>query len=200
MRQVIFLFYSLLFLFSCTPKTEIVETEDEFGNILKYTRDTEDFAREGEFTLSTPEGQLLEKATYVNDTLDGLRILFFENGDTATVEQYKMGKFEGPYSVFYENGQLELEGNYINNAMSGKWTRYYQSGKLMEEVNFENNEENGPFVEYYENGNLKAEGSYLDGDNEHGALKLYNENGELVREMDCKKGICRTTWSAEGEE
>lgn len=64
----------------------------------------------------------------------------------------------------------------------------------MEEVMFADNEENGPFTEYHKNGSLKAEGNYLNGDNEHGLLKLYNEEGELVRKMQCDSGICQTTW------
>jgi antitoxin component YwqK of YwqJK toxin-antitoxin module len=83
---------------------------------------------------------------------------------------------------------------YKDGAMEGPWKRYYPSGQLMETVQFSNNEENGPFVEYYENGNLKAEGQYYHGDNEHGLLKLYAENGELIRKMECDSGRCRTIW------
>ena len=51
-------------------------------------------------------------------------------------------------------------------------------------------------MEYFRNGNLKAEGSYLDGDNEHGLLKLYDETGRLIRKMECEQGVCRTFWRA----
>ena len=81
--------------------------------------------------------------------------------------------------------------------MTGKWKKYYESGALFEEVTFSDNKENGPFIEYYENGNLKAEGEYLEGDNEHGLLSLYNEKGELERKMECQKGICKTIWKAD---
>jgi len=80
-----------------------------------------------------------------------------------------------------------------------KWKRYYDSGELMEIVNFVENEENGPFVEYYKNGNKKATGNYLDGDNEHGELELFDEQGELIKKMNCNKGICRTSWTKEAD-
>ena len=197
MRHFIFSLVIFGLCLSCSQQTELVETEDEFGNVIKYTRNKKDYAKEGAFLLTTPGGVILEEANYIRDTLNGLRIMFYETGDTAVIEHYEMGKFVGPYKSFYVGGQLELEGSYIGNAMTGAWTRYYESGKLMEVVNFKDSEENGPFIEYYENGELKAEGSYLNGDNEHGELKLYDEQGSLVRKMNCKMGICRTTWEAE---
>ena len=64
----------------------------------------------------------------------------------------------------------------------------------MEEVSFQDNQENGPFTEYHENGQLKAEGYYQEGDNEHGLLKIYDKQGELVKTMNCQHGVCRTVW------
>ena len=60
--------------------------------------------------------------------------------------------------------------------------------------NFVNNDENGPFREYYKNGNIKAEGTYINGPNEQGELKEYNEDGELIKIMSCTNGICNTIW------
>ena len=192
MRHFILMFVAIAWIFGCSQKTELVETVDEFGNTVKYSRNKKDYAKEGKYLIINPDGITVEEAYYVNDSLDGARIVFFDSGDTSIIEHHKMGKFEGTYKAFYENGQIEIEGNYVNNIMSGPWTRYYESGQVMEVVNFENNEENGAFVEYYKNGNLKAEGAYLNGDNEHGELKIYNEAGKLIRRMDCQKGICKT--------
>jgi len=189
----------LFALVSCQPKTETVETQDEAGNTIRYERRLNDYAKEGAYLKLDPNGKKLEEAQYKNDTLDGWRILFSETGDTVVAERYKNGAFDGEYRVFHENGKLKLLGQYVNNEMVGVWKGYYDTGALKEEVQFKNNQENGPFVEYHPNGKLKAEGTYQDGDNEHGELKLYNENGELVRRMNCEMGVCRTVWSAEGE-
>jgi len=114
-------------------------------------------------------------------------------------ETYKRGTFSGPYRLFYPGGELKQSGKYRDNLMVGKWKGFYDNGQLKEVVQFENNEENGAFIEYHSNGKLKAEGSYLDGDYEHGELKLYDENGELERTMQCVKGRCSTTWSRDGK-
>lgn len=179
---------------------EIVEKTDAYGNIERYARRLSDYAKEGKYTLISPEGNILETAQYQNDSLHGSRVIYFENGDTQIVEQYQHGLFAGPYRAYYEEGGLELSGTYTANSMEGVWKRYYPSGQLMEEVNFQDNQENGPFTEYHENGKLKAEGYYQDGDNEHGLLKIYDEQGELAKTMNCQHGVCRTVWEKEGSD
>ena len=46
----------------------------------------------------------------------------------------------------------------------------------------------------------KAAGNYLAGDNEHGELKLFDENGELIKKMNCNNGLCQTSWTKEENE
>ena len=111
-----------------------------------------------------------------------------------------MGQFTGEYRLYHDNGELKQKGTYRNNAMTGPWETYYDNGQLKERVQFEGNMENGPFIEYHRNGKLAAEGAYKEGDYEHGELKIYNENGELIRSMLCDNGRCQTTWSAEEEQ
>ncbi|MEN0005817.1 MAG: toxin-antitoxin system YwqK family antitoxin [Bacteroidota bacterium] len=189
------------FLAACgkgSGRLETVEVRDSiYGYTEKYTRLPDDYAKQGLYQKFSEQGLLMETAYYERDTLNGPRVVFSIKGDTQIVEHYNMGIFDGAYELFYENGQLELKGQYTANAMAGEWRRYYDNGQLSEIVQFRDNEENGPFIEYYENGNLKAEGSYLNGDNEHGELKLYDEEGKLVRIMNCNQGVCRTQWAAE---
>jgi len=181
----------------CKSNVETVENTDAAGYTERYERRKADYAKEGKYVKLDPRGKLLEEAQYTNDTLDGYRILYYESGDTQIVEKYDMGTFSGFYKVFHPNGQKKLVGQYQNDKMTGKWRAYYENGQLKEVVTFRNNNENGPFVEYYPNGNLKAEGTYLNGDFEHGELKLYDENGNHSKTMMCNRGKCETTWQAE---
>lgn len=194
-----YLLILLMTCFACQASLEQVEHTDEFGDQLRYQRRTKDYAKEGTFERRSASGQLVEIANYRNDTLHGKRILFYESGDTSSIETYKKGTFSGPYQLFFPDGTVKQAGRYRDNLMVGKWKGYYENGQVKEVVQFENNEENGPFIEYHANGNLKAEGSYLDGDYEHGELKLYDEDGELERTMDCINGRCSTTWSRDGK-
>jgi len=181
-----------------TSNLEEIEVIEDDGSKINYFRNKENFAKEGTFTRFDADGSKMEEAQYKNDTLHGVRHLYYPNGNIQVSENYINGAFEGTFKSFYENGKLQLEGMYINNTMDGIWKGYYDSGELKEEVLFENNNENGPFVEYHKNGKLKAKGTYLDGDNENGLLQLFSEDGELAKKMQCVEGVCRTIWTKEG--
>ena len=180
-------------LLGACKRTETVESEAS-GLLEKYSVDKKTRVKKGPYQKFETDGTLVETATYVNDALDGVRTIYFASGEPEIVEKYEAGILAGPYLSYYDNNQLEIEGQYHAGVMEGEWHRYYRSGQLMETVQFENNEENGPFIEYHENGKLKAEGQYYHGDNEHGLLKLYDENGDLMRRMECDSGICHTVW------
>lgn len=196
--KIMFFFAFCLLLTGCKTKLEKVETIDEdSGEKITYTRKVDNFGKQGLYTRWTKEGNKAEEAMYENDTLHGVRKLFYPDGTVFIEEYYDMGEFKGPWKTFHENGQVKLEGEYIENKMEGVWKGYYDNGALKEEVLFKASEENGAFTEYYKNGKLKAEGNYLNGDNENGLLKLYDEAGELVKKMNCVKGVCRTIWTKE---
>ncbi|MEM6320585.1 MAG: toxin-antitoxin system YwqK family antitoxin [Bacteroidota bacterium] len=196
MKKVFWIF--IVGCIACSSRTKLVEVKNDDGQLIeRYLQNKETKEREGKSESFDSQGRLLEVAFYKNGELNGERKLYHENGEVQAIEPYKDGQFEGIYQAFYENGQLELEGNYEQSQMTGQWKRYYPTGELMEIVTFVESEENGPFIEYYKNGQLKAKGTYLDGDNEHGELQLFDENGELAKKMDCQKGVCKTVWTSE---
>lgn len=194
-------FPTILLLFvlvsACGPKVETVEVRNEFDQKERYQRRTKDFAKEGLYQRYHQTGYLLEEAQYANDSLHGIRATFFPNGKREREETYHHGVLHGPVTLYYENGQKQLEQEYVQGVLQGLSTKWYKSGKMMEKVTMRDNEENGPFTEWYENGNLKAEGFYLEGDNEHDTLKLYDTLGQLERRMLCQSGACRTIWKRE---
>jgi len=195
MRLLIFSFWALI-LGSCS-NIEMVEVVDG-DTIERYSIDKKSGQKSGEYQRLI-DNKLVESASYQNDTLHGIRTLYTSTGQKEIEEHYEGGLYHGPYHTFYETGSRKIEGQYLNGTMEGEWKKYYESGQLMESVTMHENNENGPFVEYWESGSLKAEGSYLDGDNEDGELKLYDEDGTLMKIMQCERGICRTTWKPEAE-
>ncbi len=211
------MWYRLLFslaviylLFACEPTLKRVEQTDTYGYRSVATIDPKTGKKTGILERFDPGGSLVERAHYQDDLLDGPRILFSATGDTILVEHYaltlgeygeKAAVFSGPYRAFYEpEGQLRNKGQYVNNAMAGIWYRYYPNGQAAEAVTFRDNEEDGPFREWHENGQLKAAGTYQPGGKEEGELRLYNEQGQLQRVMQCSSGICRTRWHDEQQE
>ena len=200
MNHGLFVLMALLVIsIGCFEKIETTEVRNEAGQLEeRYEVDKASGSKEGSYARYR-DGKLIENATYHRDTLEGVRILYFDNGNKQIQETYAMGVYHGPYQSYYQSGQLKLEGQYQDGTMEGAWTKYYESGQIMEVVEMHANQENGPFIEYYETGKLKAEGTYLEGDNEDGELRLYNEEGVLEKKMQCDAGICHTTWTNDGK-
>ncbi|NND35353.1 MAG: toxin-antitoxin system YwqK family antitoxin [Saprospiraceae bacterium] len=190
-------FLIVLLIGGCSP-VKVVEIKDEIGEVVeRYQIDKKTGQKQGLYERLN-EKMVTETASYQNDTLDGVRILYNrDDGQKEIEEHYKMGVFHGPYLTYHPDGTIKSEGQYENGTMEGAWKRYYLNGQLMETVTMHNNQEDGPFIEYWETGKIKAEGSYIDGDNEQGELKLYNEEGILEKIMSCDRGICHTTWKKE---
>lgn len=180
-----------------TFSLETVKEKDPDGNLLQFTRRDSDGLKEGVFIKTSLKGLKLEEANYHQGKLHGNRVLYYPSGDTLILETYEDNVFQGPYKSFYPSGKLKLLCHYENNNIEGKWLQYYESGQIKEEVIFTANSENGPFKEYHPNGQLSVEGAYKDGDNEHGPLKFYDEQGQHYKTMECNMGICRTVWSLE---
>lgn len=200
MKEILVILSLVLIFQGCKNSIEVVEVKNEAGQLVeKYHRRVADNMRHGNYEAFDEKGNVIESSIFQNDTLQGKRIIYFENGQPQYIEQYKNGQFDDLYNAFYESGQLKLEGKYTNGAMNGEWKGYHENGQLKEVVLFVDNNENGPFVEYHDNGKLAAEGTYLNGDKEHGELKLFDENGELYKTMNCDEGLCRTTWLREDQ-
>jgi antitoxin component YwqK of YwqJK toxin-antitoxin module len=188
----------IVFALACQQK-ELVTEELPSGLLIQYEVNDEG-EKHGEYVLLSSENDTLEHSYYENDELDGIRTLFSDSGAIEIVEKYEKGKLEGVYKGFYPSGALKYEGIYSQNEMKGLWTFYYESGNVKEKVNYLNNEENGPFLEYDDDGTLRAKGEYIDGDNEHGLLYLYDEDGAPARVMKCDRGVCITKWTPDSTE
>ncbi len=178
------------------PGTRKVTQEGDFGEREVFFVDKDSGEQHGPYLRYSATDTLLEEARFVDGTLQGERKLYYPNGTIQIVEHYEGGLFHGLYQTYYPNGTLKLEGEYVNNKMEGIWKGYYETGELFEEVTFEDNLENGPFTEYFKSGVVEVKGTYLDGDNEDGELLFYDEEGELIKSMNCDRGLCRTTWTA----
>jgi len=181
-----------LLLAGCTNGKSVVETDPDLGYKSTYTVDKKTGERNGPYTKTNAEGLLLEKGNFLQGQQHGIRELFFPDGKVKIRERYTQDTMNDLYEIYFPSGKIELKGYYIDGAMYGLWKKYTEEGYLLEEVTMINNEEMGPFKEYYPNGNIQAEGTYLHGPNEDGRLKLYEESGQLQKEMLCYAGRCYT--------
>ena len=188
------LWITLPLMAGCLRTTEHHETDPDLGYKTTYTVKSSTGLREGPYTKTDSLGLLLETGFMKDGKQEGMRELYYPDGKVKVRERYKAGALTDLYEYFYPEGPVELKGYYVDGAMYGLWRKFSKEGQLMEEVTMINNEEMGPFHEYHANGRIQAEGTYLHGPNEHGRLRLYDENGQLQKEMLCNKGRCYTLW------
>lgn len=182
-------------LIGCNP-TERMEQVDDYDYKEVFYVSKKTGKKSGTYEKFYPDGNLYERAEFSDGELHGVRQLMYPSGKVEILENYVKGKYQGLSQTFYEDGQLRNEGQYNDNTANGIWKSFYSNGQLKEEVMYVKNEEQGPFKEWHKNGNIKAQGTYKDGDNEHGELKLFDDNGQLLRKMDCKMGACTTVWKS----
>lgn len=178
----------------CSQIESVVNKTPDGVLVERFDRRKDNLTRHGKYESYYPNGQVKEICFFANDTLHGQRTFFFENGVTDFIENYDHGSFEGVFQKFYPSGQLSNEGTYHQNKMSGVWKRWYESGELWEAVHFEDNNENGPYKIYHKNGQVAIEGTFIWGENDHGEVRKYDDNGQLTDRMFCHWGVCATTW------
>jgi antitoxin component YwqK of YwqJK toxin-antitoxin module len=186
-----------LILIGCSKVKSVVETDPDLGYVSTFLVDKETGQYHGPYTKTDSAGLLMEKGIYFQGQPNGIRELYYPDGKVKVRERYKSGKLDDLYEYFFPEGNIELKGYYIDGAMYGQWRKYTRDGQLFEQVTMINNEEMGPFKEYHPNGTIQAEGTYLHGPNEDGRLKLYDESGQLQKEMFCYGGRCYTVWPKE---
>lgn len=189
--------WALLASFYSCKESNFVTIKDDQGETTEKFKVNEQSEKHGPYKAYT-NGVLSETSNYINGKLDGERTIFYANGNPEIVETYDKDVIVGAYKTYFENGTLAQIATYENGVMQGELKTYYDSGELKEVVTMEDNQENGPFTEYYKNGKLRWEGEFLNGDNEFGLLKNYNEEGILVKKMMCDSlGVCATIWTQE---
>ena len=181
-------------LVACQKAPTKIVLDPDNSYVTTYSINKEDSTYHGTYTKVDSTGILMEKGNFKKDTLQGIRELYYPDGQVKVRERYRNGQIDDLYEYFYPNGKVELQGYYINGEMYGVWRKYLDDGSLFEEVLMQKNEEMGPFTEYFKDGTIQAEGHYLHGPNENGLLKLYNESGELYKTMLCDSGRCYTQW------
>jgi antitoxin component YwqK of YwqJK toxin-antitoxin module len=106
-----------------SDKIMTVETYDDNG-VLK-----------GERLVYYDNGQLAEKATYVDGKIEGLSEIYSLKGVVLKSFIYENGELHGPSKSFNGKGEMLSEGQYKRNKKTGIW-KFYENNKLVDEKNF----------------------------------------------------------------
>ena len=99
-----------------------------------------------------------------------------------TTENYKNGKLEGLRTVYYPNGNVAEETYYKNNLKDGLCKIYTVKGVVLEESTYKNNEYNGLAVFKDVNDSVASKGNFVNGKKD-GIWQFY-EKGKPVKEVN----------------
>src|SRR5690606_16066988 len=111
----------------------------------------------------------------VNGKVDGLRTVYYPNGQKRYFNTYKLGIIHGEIEEYFINGQLKQKGRFVDQKESGIWQVYYSTGKLKRQSTFVNHKQGLPkeetkFFNLLQKGqNLMKEGAY------ENAIKRFDE-------------------------
>ncbi|MEA1876663.1 MAG: hypothetical protein U9N86_07345 [Bacteroidota bacterium] len=75
-------------------------------------------------------GNLMENTNWILNRLQGLQILYDEQGRKKAEINYFASQMHGAYRVFNFRGIIEINGMYKNGLKDGKWQYFKADGKL----------------------------------------------------------------------
>ena len=108
-------------------KTNAVMTVENYNNQGQLN---------GERLVYYENGQMAEKANYVNGKKEGLSVWYADNGKVLKELMYKNDELNGRSKAYDVKGELAAEGEYRNGRQFGQW-KYYTDGKLTKEKTFD---------------------------------------------------------------
>ena len=82
----------------------------------------------GSVTEYYENGQLKEKAPYIDGKMNGVAELYYENGQLKQKVTFIDGKEDSPFEFYYKNGQLEQKGTFIDGEQDGVFEEYNEDG------------------------------------------------------------------------
>lgn len=137
--------------------------------------------KQGEWEKKHHSGNLMYKATFINDTLVGEMLRFHPNGQKMAQIQYESKGGGGDGKLFNEKGRKIAEGRFKGSNKEGEWSFYNESGNLLSKENYVNNKREGTAVNYYRNGKIASIVNWQN-DQKHGEETSYypNERKRLV--------------------
>ena len=113
-----------------------------------------------------PSGKIKTVWYYQQDTLNGIKEGYYENGRPYYVLIYRNGKKNGEFRFFYDNGFISRSGIFKDDNLKGSYYKYYStdSGRVMSEeyiMNHQGQHYYSYIKRYNQEGNLTEHERFL---------------------------------------
>ena len=109
------------------------------------------------------EGQVLVKSGYLNGTLNGPSIRFYEDGSLQEKRFYADNKKEGIHKAWWPNGNQKFEYHFLNGLHEGVLNEWYANGQPLRQFNYVAGKESGPQKMWEIDGRVRANYVVRDG-------------------------------------
>ena len=118
------------------------------GNIWHYNNKI----YSGKFIDYYYSGRIQGEGNLLNGRLDGLRKMYFQNGNVSLERYYKNSIPNGLEQEFYEDGSLKQKGEFINGKEEGLWEMYFPNGKVKQRSVFKEGKMIDKSISFLSNG------------------------------------------------
>lgn len=158
--------------------------------LLKSTEDEES----GEVKIFRENGQLDEKFTLKDDSVQGEGSSYYTCGAAKEITQFNKGKRDGPGKSFYASGKIKSTYQYDKGNTVGEYKSYFENGQIESTAAYSNGNLQGEYLEYWSNGKLRVTGHYAN-DEYDGLWTYYYSNGKIERSGKYKASLVGGEWT-----
>lgn len=162
---------------------------------------TKEFAKRSDDLRKIPTTKQMKRKNgqwYLKDSTapyDGQFVDYFTSGKKQGEGTMKNGVLQGLRTIYYQNGNTSYYSHYINGIENGESKEYFTNGKLHQEGNFKNGKDDGIWKEWYSTGQLKRQTEFRSGEavgttKEHNQFHKFFSNGiKMYKEQNYNAAI-----------
>jgi antitoxin component YwqK of YwqJK toxin-antitoxin module len=115
------------------PTTKLMKKKDGRW----YTKGSS-MAYEGPFIDYFLNGKIQGKGTMKNGVVDGVRTVYYQNGNKRYFYTYLNGVENGDSEEYFPNSEIKQKGSFSMDKQVGTWRKYYSTGQLKSQTIFIN--------------------------------------------------------------
>ena len=150
------------------------------GAIYIYTKE---YRKRPAATKQIPSSKQMERKNGIwyfnNEIYNGKFIDYYYSGRIQGEGLIKDGKLDGLRKMYYPNGNLSVERFYTNSISDGLEKEYYEDGTLKQKGFFIDGKENGIWETFFPNGQVKQK-THLKNGIVDGETTIYYSTGKIL--------------------
>jgi len=141
----------------------------------KWYINNSDIPYTGKFIDYYLSGKIQGDGVLKNGVIDGVRTVYFSNGNKRYFYTYENGVEHGSSEEYFINGKLKQKGSFDHKKEVGLWQIYYSTGKLKRQSTFVTNKQDVPKEELKFFATLDKGLTYLKDNDYSAAVRKLNE-------------------------